>query len=154
MDAASFLAQQMERLGIIGPLLNYFNDGESGLRFAMWVVDGNGATPLNLIKGQGKAVVMRAITEHLPQLYAQLQPNWGKFDLFVDSFLSWTPDAVLPEDDDDEEDDEDENVPVGASAPPSGTPPAPPPAGPPAPARAAKSAATPKKAAAKKAVKK
>lgn len=164
MDAASFLAQQMRNLGIVGPLLNYFNDGETGLRFACWIVDGNGATPLNLIKGQGKTVVMKAITEHIPELYAQLQPNWGKFDLFVDSFLSWTPDAQAAaalEDNDDEDDDEDsdeeDTLPVSTAAPgapPSGTPPAPPRGAAPAPARAAKPAAPKKAAAKKKAVKK
>lgn len=121
MDAASFLAQQMQNLGIIGPMLTYFNDGETGLRFAMWIADGHGAMPLNLIKGQGKSVVLRAVAEHLPQLYAQLQPNWGKFDLFVDSFLTWTPDAVLPEDQEDDEE-EDDQLPVGSAPPTPVTP--------------------------------
>ena len=150
MDAASFLANQMQALGIISPMLTYFNDGETGLRFAMWIADGHGAMPLNLIKGQGKAVVLRAVTDHLPQLYAQLQPNWGKFDLFVDSFLTWTPNSVLPEDEEDDED-EDDTLPVGAApsapapAPPSGTPPAPPRAAAPTKARAPKKAAATKK---------
>lgn len=153
VDAASFLANQMQSLGIIGPMLTYFNDGETGLRFAMWVADGYGAMPLNLIKGQGKATVLRAVSENLPQLYAQLQPNWGKFDLFVDSFLTWTPDAELPEEDELPDEDEDETLPVSATAPatppapPSGTPPAPPPSAPPAKARAPKKTVTKKKVA-------
>lgn len=115
MDAAMILATQMMNLGIAGPLLTYFNDGESGLRFAMWIADGHGAMPLNLIKGQGKEVVLRAITDHMPDLYAQLRPNWAKFDSFVDSFLTWTPDAVLPEEED--EDEEEDEITVTAAAP-------------------------------------
>jgi hypothetical protein len=128
VDAASFLASKLQEFGLIVPLLTYFNDGERGLRFALWVADGYGALPMNLIKGQGKEVVLRAISNHLPELYAQLQPNWGKFDLFVDDFLTWHPNATLP----DEEDEDDELDPITAvPAPVAAAPPAPPPTTPP-----------------------
>lgn len=73
------------------PIVAHFNAGVSGIDFAWWIIDGFGPMPLNILKGQGKDAILATIQTSIPELNAQLAPNWQQFGDFVDECLSWNP---------------------------------------------------------------